>query len=580
MQPPSEHQDFVGVDDGRQAMGDDQGGVVARHQGQGLQDGLLRARVEGGGGLVEHQDARPLQHGAGDGHALLLAAGQLQAALAHQGVVAMRQRLDEVVDLRQACRREDVLAAGVGPAVGDVVVQRVVEQHGVLRHDADGLAQAVLGHVAHVLAVDQYAAAADVVETEQQTRQGGFAAAAGADHGHLAPGGDREVHIEQDGALGVVGEADVLEADGAVAHRQLRCAGAVGDLGWTVQQVEHLRHVRQRMLELGVDHAEEVERDEHLQHEGVDQHQVAQRHAAVDDAACRQAHDQGDAHGDDGALADVQAGQRGLRLHRHVFPAGERGVVAAVFVALVVEVFHRLEIEQAVHRLGVGLRVQRIHLMTVLHAPVGDGEGKGDIDRHGDEGDDGKPRVVLHQQHRGDQRHLDQRRQDVEQHVVEQRGRGAGTALQVAGDGAGLALQVKAQTEGVQVLEKGDRQPAHDAVAHAGEHHVAQFVEGRTAQAQHAVGEQQDHGQGQLAQTRGVEIVDDLLQRQRHADIGEFGQDQEQHRQRRTATVGPEVGQQEADGLPVAARLGGGFGMAVVHRHRSQFFDIIRQSEE
>jgi hypothetical protein len=35
-------------------------------------------------------------------------------------------------------------ARGAGPAVGDVVFHRVVEQHRVLRHDADGRAQAGL----------------------------------------------------------------------------------------------------------------------------------------------------------------------------------------------------------------------------------------------------------------------------------------------------------------------------------------------------------------------------------------------------------------------------------------------------
>ena len=59
-------------------------------------------RVERAGGLVEDQDARVLEDGAGDGDALLLAAGEFQAALADAGVVALGQAQDEVVHLGEA----------------------------------------------------------------------------------------------------------------------------------------------------------------------------------------------------------------------------------------------------------------------------------------------------------------------------------------------------------------------------------------------------------------------------------------------------------------------------------------------
>ena len=58
-------------------------------------------RVERRGRLVEQQDRRRLEDRARDGDALLLAARQLQAALADLRLVAVRQRADEVVDLRE-----------------------------------------------------------------------------------------------------------------------------------------------------------------------------------------------------------------------------------------------------------------------------------------------------------------------------------------------------------------------------------------------------------------------------------------------------------------------------------------------
>jgi hypothetical protein len=69
---------------------------------EGVLDLLLGEGVERRGRLVEDEDRRALQDRAGDGDALLLAARELQAALAHGGVVALRQRRDEAVDLREA----------------------------------------------------------------------------------------------------------------------------------------------------------------------------------------------------------------------------------------------------------------------------------------------------------------------------------------------------------------------------------------------------------------------------------------------------------------------------------------------
>ena len=56
---------------------------------QRLLDGALGLGVEGRGGFVEDEDRRVLDEHAGDGEALLLAAGELDAALADDGVEAV-----------------------------------------------------------------------------------------------------------------------------------------------------------------------------------------------------------------------------------------------------------------------------------------------------------------------------------------------------------------------------------------------------------------------------------------------------------------------------------------------------------
>jgi hypothetical protein len=109
--PGVHDQDAVGVDDGGQPMGDDQRGVVLRHLRQGLLDGLLGVAVQRRGGLVEDHDARALEDGPGDGDALLLAAGELEPALADQRVPAVRQALDEGADVRQLGGALELFAA-------------------------------------------------------------------------------------------------------------------------------------------------------------------------------------------------------------------------------------------------------------------------------------------------------------------------------------------------------------------------------------------------------------------------------------------------------------------------------------
>ena len=61
---------------------------LLRHAVERVLDFLLGVAVERRGRLVEQQDRRAFENGAGDGDALLLAAGQLQAALADLGLVA------------------------------------------------------------------------------------------------------------------------------------------------------------------------------------------------------------------------------------------------------------------------------------------------------------------------------------------------------------------------------------------------------------------------------------------------------------------------------------------------------------
>src|SRR3569833_4009511 len=191
------YENLIGFDDGGEAMGDDERGVIGRDIAKLGQYRLLRFRIQRRGRLVEDQDARIFVYHPRDRHALLLAARELEAARTDLRLVALRQRFNDVVDVGHLRGAEHCLARGVRLRVANVVVERGVEQDRVLRHDADGGAQALLRDVADVLAVDQYPAAVHVIEAEQQAGEGGFAGAAVAHHRDLVAGGNVEVDVEQ-----------------------------------------------------------------------------------------------------------------------------------------------------------------------------------------------------------------------------------------------------------------------------------------------------------------------------------------------------------------------------------------------
>ena len=280
------------------------------------------------------------------------------------------------------------------------------------------------------------------------------------DHRHGLAGRDLEIDLEQDGPLGVVGEAHLFEAHrGRAGQQHLRVRGVV-DLLVGLHEREHALDVGQRLADLAVQHAEEVERDVELDQEGIDQHDVADGHRPAGHPARGLPHHRRHRHRDDRRLADVEQRQRGLVADLRVGPFLELLVVAPGFVFLVVEILHRLEVDEAVDRPRIGGGVQLVGMAAQRGAPVGDLDRKHDVEGQRREGDEGEYRVVVVEQDADYQADLDQRRQDAVEGVADQRTDRAGAALDVAGQPAGLALEMEAQRQRMQMAEHLQRRCA------------------------------------------------------------------------------------------------------------------------
>src|ERR1700675_2357096 len=101
-----------------------------------VQDFVLGVGVDAGEGIVEDQDARAAEKGAGDGSALLLASGESDAAFSDGGVVAFGETFDVLRDVGGFGGGFDVVQLGLAIfsryAEGDILADGVAEEEGFL----------------------------------------------------------------------------------------------------------------------------------------------------------------------------------------------------------------------------------------------------------------------------------------------------------------------------------------------------------------------------------------------------------------------------------------------------------------
>ena len=213
-------EDAVGDLGGLGVVGDHEDGLVELAAGlaEHLEDGVGVLGVEVAGGFVGEDDGGTVDEGAGDGDALLLAAGELVGAMVEAALDA--EHFGEVVEERFVQFPFGGCAKG-GDVVGDFDVAHGRErgqQIEALEDKADlGAAHfgaLGVGEFGEVGAIDEDRAGGGVGETAQDVEEGGLSRTGGADDGDELAGGDGEVDVAEGGNLKFAGAIGLAEVPG------------------------------------------------------------------------------------------------------------------------------------------------------------------------------------------------------------------------------------------------------------------------------------------------------------------------------------------------------------------------------
>ena len=255
-------------------MGDDNHRLVCGNRLQALLQLLFRGVIHRTGRLVEQQDRRVHQKGAGDGDALPLPARERLAAFANQHVETVRVPVNELGQAGNLGRCDDGCIVGIRSTDGDIVAQRAVEQRRFLRNIADVAPQIGRVELAGIDTVDHHGALGRLVKAEQQFLQGRLAGSDAADDDHLFTGRNQAAKaLERRQRRTWIAEFDIGKLDIAAQFRPMdetRVGGALDRLLHNLFQRDQ-RRLRVVVLHQQTDHLPERGHRPRRQHGAGDQ---------------------------------------------------------------------------------------------------------------------------------------------------------------------------------------------------------------------------------------------------------------------------------------------------------------------
>ena len=293
------HHQPVGVAQGGEPVGDGKGGAPLHQMGQGLLDVFLGLYIDRGGGLVEDEDTRVVQHGPRNGHPLALPARKPAALLPHLGIVAVGLGHDEVVGIGRPGCSHDVGQAGPGPAIADIGGDGAAKKERLLGHDADLPAQIAQLDLAYIHPVDLDHPLVGVVETGQQADGGSFT------HPGLAHQADHlarlhvEVEVIEHRLALVVAEAHLAQGHPPFDERHGHRIGVFVRLGRGVEDLEDPLGAGKGPGHPGIDLAEPLYGSVEQPHIAVEGQQGADAQGTAQDLAAPKVPDDGHPHAAD-----------------------------------------------------------------------------------------------------------------------------------------------------------------------------------------------------------------------------------------------------------------------------------------
>ena len=182
------------------------------------------------------------------------------AVLADYRIVAAWQLHDKLVRVRALGSFDNLLARGVGTAVGDVFRHRALEQPSVLQHHAKGAAQACARVITRGTAIDRNATGIDIVEPQKQVDERRLATARGTDQGKAHAGLGLDADVLQQLAVGHVAKVHMLKGDLALRGGKFHGIRRIGLLLARIEQRKHAARRGVRGLNLRNDVGDLVER--------------------------------------------------------------------------------------------------------------------------------------------------------------------------------------------------------------------------------------------------------------------------------------------------------------------------------
>src|ERR1700721_106866 len=176
-------EDGVRLLNGGEAMGDKDRGGASDHAGQRKPNAKFSVGIDRRGSLIENEDAGVVRKGAGEADELFLTSGERSPALANRLGELEWKRADKVAHVDLIGSTLQALIRNPLRAEANVVRDGAGEEERILQYDTEAVAKDLQVVLAHVHAVNQDAAALNVIEAHHQAGNGCLARAGVADNG-------------------------------------------------------------------------------------------------------------------------------------------------------------------------------------------------------------------------------------------------------------------------------------------------------------------------------------------------------------------------------------------------------------